>query len=139
MKKSLIACIPALLLAAPAFAEGPAARPPPEPGHEIDVEIVEQNQGRQEATSFRLAVPGTGAAAQISAMQGEVLYTVKVRQDGGTAYELELDREIVRRGASTHDLRVATSRLLVPGQREVMSAVKRADGSRTEVALTVRP
>jgi hypothetical protein len=137
MTKAVVPLLLVLVFATPALAQAPASQAPAEA--EVDVEVRDLDKGRDEITRFRLAVPASGATATLHSSMTDVRYELKLRQDrpGTGSYALELQRHAVSR-VTRLDLHVDSARVLTAGQREVIGAVDRPDGSRTEVALTLR-
>jgi hypothetical protein len=126
-----------------AFADGPPPpRPPTEPPHLVDVEVGDQDGNQGASSHFMVAVSGSGATSQISAHVGEAAYQVKLRRDVTNAtYVVEVMRHRTRPGPPAFDnigLEVDVAGSLEPEQRKVVAAIARPNGTKTEVALTLR-
>lgn len=129
-------------LAVPAAANTPAAQTPAVEQRSLEVEVAEAAAGGKVATPMRMVVPLVVDAgpSEMQVREGGKHYRVVVaarRQRGSVVVELTLER---RDGSqrTADDFEIKVSVVQTQGTRAVLAAAERPDGSRIEVAGTLK-
>lgn len=109
------------------------------PGRIVRIEVTDTDRNRTEVTAFAVAVAG-GPASSFASKVGDSNYHVKLGRDATNAssYFLELQRHGPMKKTSLPDVELNVASTIEASQRHVIGLIERPDGSRTEVALTLR-
>lgn len=119
---------------------GPGTRPSPA-AQQAEVEITEAAPGGASQTMRFVLGVTDNEMSQIKAQAGGVHYTLKLRRDtrlpGRSLLSCDAER-IEHVGRAIRDVRLQAAALVELGRRVTLARVARPDGSRFELAVTLR-